>query len=360
MPYTKELEAIKKAGQLRVRQDFSHLFDLGSNDYLGLAQDKEVLAQTIDFIRSYHTHGSKASQVVNGYSEIFIKTQEFFRTHYNFADALIFGSGFLANLALLGELPRRKDVIFVDEQYHASGIMATKLTKARVEFFPHNDMHFLRKKLCTTKAKRIFIAVEGVYSMQGDTLDPQVFSIADEFQAFLIVDEAHSAGVMGKNLSGIFEHFNITPQENHIKLSTFGKAYGSYGACVFASSNIINFLQTRAKSLIYTTAPSVFDIAYAYNSVQKIVKNKDEFYANISHAQSLAKEILGVHTPSLIAILPTKNIETLEKIHNCIKKNKIFVGAIRPPTLMKPSFRIILRNNSLKNCLQKVIFCYNT
>ncbi|WP_164966945.1 aminotransferase class I/II-fold pyridoxal phosphate-dependent enzyme, partial [Aliarcobacter trophiarum] len=160
-------------------------------------------------------------------------------------------------------LTRKNDLLFIDESYHASGMLATRvLNKQQVIIFKHNDYEDLKEKFETNPTKgRKIIAIEGVYSMEGDLAPKEIFDFANEKEALLIVDEAHSSGVLGDNLLGIFDYYKIKPQVNHIKMGTLGKSYGSYGAYILASKTIIDFLLNRAKAIIYTTAPSLFDMA---------------------------------------------------------------------------------------------------
>jgi 8-amino-7-oxononanoate synthase len=233
-------------------------------------------------------------------------------------------------------------MLFMDEEYHASGVMATEALSDRVIFFNHNDVDDLRQKLENNPAKRQIIAVEGVYSMAGDLCKKEIFTLADEKQALMIVDEAHSAGVLGLNLLGIFEYYNITINERHIKMGTLGKAYGSYGAYILASSHIVSFLVNRAKPIIYSTAPSVFDTALAYVNMKHIRKNAEKYRKKIQERQIMVRKVSGVQCDSLIFPMEMPSNERTQFMQKGLMAQGYLIGAIRQPTVKKPIMRVIL------------------
>ncbi|HHB94636.1 MAG TPA: pyridoxal phosphate-dependent aminotransferase family protein, partial [Campylobacterales bacterium] len=196
--YQTELNALKKANRFRQRQIFDEeLIDFASNDYLGLANNKKQFKKAVKMVSQYDIHAPKASMLVNGYHEIhegFERTLSFLN---GFEKGLVVGSGFLANMALIESLVRKKDKLFIDEEYHASGMMATGLLGDRVVKFRHNSANDLEEKLKLHTVGRKIIAVEGVYSMSGELCSRDIFELADKYNAILIVDEAHSSGVIG-------------------------------------------------------------------------------------------------------------------------------------------------------------------
>ena len=335
-----------------------NLIDFASNDYLGFAGDKKIFKKAAKRVLDFSVLAPKASLLVNGYHPIHKEFEEYLCKINGFEAALVAGSGFLANIALIEALPRGKDILFMDEEYHASGIMASKLTNAKVVFFKHNDPDDLRCKIKSESKRakaRFIIAVEGIYSMSGDLLDCEIFGIADEFKALLIVDEAHSSGVVGENLQGVFDLFGIIPKKNHIKLGTLGKAMGSYGAYILASKEVIDFLQNRAKSIIYATAPSVFDIAKAYEAFLKLEKRKDIFKKKITIRQKLLYKHLNIETKGLIVQVPMESSgKALEAKKRFLAKG-FLIGAIRPPTVQKPILRIIPRIDIKKDTLRRFL-----
>ena len=353
--YKNELNALKKSGRFRQRKIWSHnLIDFASNDYLGLANDKKQLKKALKLVSHYDTHAPKASMLVNGYHEIHERFETTLAKLNGFEEGLIVGSGFLANMALIEALVRKKDMLFIDEDYHASGMMATGLLENRVIKFKHNDPNDLEKKLKLHDGGRKIIAVEGVYSMSGALCEKNIFHLADKYDALLIVDEAHSSGVIGKKLLGIFEHYNIKPQENHIKMGTLGKAYGSYGAYILANKEIVSFLVNRGKPIIYSTAPSVIDTALALVNIERVAKKHENYYERLQKRYGIIKKHLAVDIQSLILpiSMPT-NSSTIELQKKLIEKG-FLIGAIRQPTVEKPILRVIPRIGSSKNSLEQL------
>ncbi|WP_434481308.1 aminotransferase class I/II-fold pyridoxal phosphate-dependent enzyme [Sulfurovum zhangzhouensis] len=341
--YENEIEALKRAGRFRERKLYDDtLKDLASNDYLGLATKKKHLKKAMKLLDDYATISPKASMLVNGYHPIHRIFEMELAEANNFEEGLVVGSGFLANMALIESLVRKGDMLFMDEEYHASGVLASQLLGKRVVKFKHNDIEDLKEKLEAYPGKRQIIAIEGVYSMGGDLAKKEIFDLAEEKQALMIVDEAHSAGVLGWKLQGIFEHYGIPITERHIKMGTLGKAYGSYGAYILASKEIISFLENRAKSVIYSTAPSVIDTALALVNFRYIRKKAEKIKEEIKERQEIVKQEYGINLQSLILPIAVKSNEQALFLQKGLMAQGYLVGAIRPPTVAQPILRVIL------------------
>jgi 8-amino-7-oxononanoate synthase len=271
-------------------------------------------------------------------------------------NAILVGSGFLANIALIESMVRKGDVLFIDEHYHASGILATKLVQGEVIVFEHNNYLDLEDKIKTTKIKgRILIAIEGVYSMSGDIAPKEFVKIVNKHNGILIVDEAHSSGVIGDNLLGWFDYWNIKPKSNHIKMGTLGKAYGSYGAYILASNQIISYLENRAKPIIYSTAPSLFDIALANEGLKYIIKHKKKLKNKIKQYQKIVHQTLGLKPKSLIVPIIIDDNKKVLDIQKELLTQGFVVGAIRQPTVKKAIIRLILKLDVKKKVINKVL-----
>ncbi len=354
--YSKKIEAIKKSNRHRTRKIFSNnLIDLASNDYLGLSQNKKLFKKAYKRVLKEQYHSPKASMLVNGYNAIHKDFEETLCKVNNFETGVVVGSGFLANISIIESLVRRDNILFIDEDYHASGILASKLVQGKTIFFKHNDPVDLKEKikLVTTNTK-FLIAIEGIYSMHGDIAHKEIFNIADEHNALLIVDEAHSSGVIGENLLGIFDYYNIKPKENHIKMGTLGKAYGSYGAYILAKNEIIDFLINRAKPIIYSTAPSLFDTALGLESLKFILKNKKELIEKIKNNQQIINNILNIKSKSLIVPITIGNNRKVMQIQENLKNEGFLIGAIRQPTVKSAIIRLIAKIDIHPKKLQKI------
>jgi len=357
--YSKELQALKRANRFREIELFkSSVIDLASNDYLGLASRKKSLKKAYRLVKRYDSFAPKASLLVNGYHPIHKKFEQKIAKANGFESGLIVGSGFLANVALIEALVRKGDELFLDSEYHASGMLASKLVDS-VTIFEHNNPKDLEKKLRASKAKRKIIAIEGVYSMSGDLANRDIFNLASSSNTLLIVDEAHSSGTIGKNLLGIFDYYNLEIKPNYIKMGTLGKAYGSYGAYILSSKEIKSFLINRGKPIIYSTAPSVFDTALALVNLKYILKNKDRLYKKIQKRKKLIKDILQIETNSLIVPIEQASNKKTKELQKELLNKGYLVGAIRQPTVEKPIIRLIPRLGVRTKELKKVLKWFN-
>lgn len=344
MFYEKELAALKRSGRYRERKLFDeNIIDLASNDYLGLAENKSLMDEAYTRVSSFSSHASKASMLVNGYHPIHADFERALCEANGFEDGVVLGSGFNANIALIESLLRKGDELFMDEKYHASGVLATKLIDAKVTYFKHNDAVELEGLLKGSLAKRKVIAVEGIYSMDADLLDVDIIHLANKYEAILILDEAHSSGIIGKNLMGILDHYELPVKENYIKMGTLGKAYGSFGAYILASAHIIEYLINRAKPIIYATAPSLFDTALGHASLNYIRENCGTLGAQIKRHQEIVYERLGIRAEGLIVPVVIADNRKVMQIQAELMQENYLVGAIRQPTVDAAIIRLIAR-----------------
>ena len=357
--YENEIKALKKSGRYRTIEvlDYS-LKDFASNDYLGLSHNKELHSETCKELDKLEVHSTKASLLVNGYHQIHKDFKDALCLANGFEDGIILGSGFSANIALVEALVRKGDTLFMDELYHASGVLASSLESVNVVFFKHNDMDELKELLELSSAKRKIVAVEGIYSMDGDLCSREVFEICDKQDALLIVDEAHSSGVVGDKLMGVFDYYGIEIKANYIKMGTLGKAYGSFGAYILASSHIVDYLINRAKPIIYATSLSLYDTLLAHNSLKYILKNADVLKSEISKRKEIVKEFFGIEIDGLIVAIPIGDNKRVIEIKNSFKDSGYAIGGIRQPTVASAILRVITRlgesSDELKRVCQKI------
>ena len=344
-PYSNELKALKRSGRYRERLVVDdNLIDMASNDYLGLAHNQELHQKAFDILNEYSYHAPKSSMLVNGYHLLHQKFERALCEANGFEAGIVMGSGFNANVGLIESLVRKGDVLLMDEQFHASGVMATRMCEGEVVFFPHNDVIALEKELLRTKGKRVIVAVEGIYSMSGSVLPSEIIELAIEHNCVFIIDEAHSSGVIGKNLMGILDYYDITPTSNMIKMGTLGKAYGSFGAYVLCSKHIEEYLINRAKNVIYATAPSLYDTVLAHQALLFIRQNSQALNNAIVCRQKIVREILGLKLAGLIVPIEIgDNLKVMKGQQHLRDELGVSVGAIRQPTVNKAILRLILR-----------------
>lgn len=344
MFYEKELAALKRSGRYRERRIFDdNVIDMASNDYLGLAHNREILDAAVSELQALESHASKASMLVNGYSRVHRDFEQALCEANGFEAGVILGSGFNANIAMIETLVRKGDALFMDEKYHASGVLASKLIDGELHYFAHNSVEALERLLKSSTAKRKIVAVEGIYSMDGDLVPKEIIELADRYEALLILDEAHSSGVIGEHLMGILDHYSIAVKPNHIKMGTLGKAYGSFGAYILASEHIVDFLINRAKPIIYATAPSLFDTLLGHHALRYIQANAKDMRAQIQARQAVVKAVLGIEVGGLIVPIEVNDNRKVISIQKALLQEGLLVGAIRQPTVPSAIIRFIAR-----------------
>lgn len=234
----------KEEGSFRELNFIGDKVDFYSNDYLGLAK----IATSSDFHELYSGTGSR---LISGSNKITEKVELKLAHHFKSETALIFNSGYDANLGFFSCVPQKGDTVIYDEFIHASIRDGLRLSNARSFSFDHNNPEDLEKKLRNSEGI-VYVAIEGLYSMNGDMAPVRpIFDLCVRYGAFLIIDEAHSAGVFGKDGTGVADAFGIQP---FAKVVTFGKAFGSHGGSILGSRDLINFLINFSRPFIYSTA----------------------------------------------------------------------------------------------------------
>lgn len=344
-PYDSELKALRRSGRYRERHlRDDTLIDAASNDYLGLAHHKELHRKACETLSCYSEHAPKSSMLVNGYHPIHAAFENALCEANGFEAGIVMGSGFNANIGLIEALVRKGDVLLMDEEYHASGIAGARMCEGEVIFFPHNDTALFKEALEHARGKRVIVAVEGIYSMGGDLVAREIIELSIEHEAILILDEAHSSGVIGNHLMGILDYYEITPTPLIVKMGTLGKAYGSFGAYVLSSSHISEYLLNRAKNVIYATAPSLYDTALAHHALEHIQTHAQELCEQIALRQKIVYETLGIECAGLIVPIEIGDNREVIRLQEQLKNEMGFhVGAIRQPTVKKAILRLIAR-----------------
>lgn len=230
--------------------------DFFSNDYLGLARSQELSLAIAQAHRDLAAgNGSTGSRLLSGNDAFTEEVEARLSKIFNSEACLIFNSGYAANLAVLSAVPQKGDTILYDTLSHASLKDGARLSLATRHSFRHNDLLDLEHKLRSAKGK-IFIVVESVYSMDGDTCPiAEIIVLAEKYHAFIVLDEAHSTGVMGAQGAGYAVTKGLQNKID-IRIYTFGKGMGVHGACVAGSASLIQFLINFSRPFIYTTAPS--------------------------------------------------------------------------------------------------------
>lgn len=321
------------------------LLNFSSNDYLGLANHPSLIDRAKKALSQFG-FGAGASHLVCGHSDLHRELEQRLAAFTGRDRALLFPSGFAANLAIQQVLLAKGDAVFHDRLNHASLLDGAQLSGARLLRFSHNDMEHLQQRLNSSSAAGKLIAVDAVYSMDGD-LAPlnQLAEIAQEEGALLLADDAHGFGVLGENGAGSAEHWNLDQNALPVLMGTLGKAMGSYGAFVAGSESLIEGLIQFARPYIYTTAlpPSVAAASLAaLDVVQNTQERRQKLTELIQYFRDRSRELGLPLMPSPTAIQPVLlgDAGLALSVAEALREQGIFLAAIRPPTVPPKSARL--------------------
>lgn len=338
--FQEKLEKRQEEGTLRVLKQKSEGIDFFSNDYLGLARNKDfqnILLQNVSK-NPQLLSGSTGSRLISGNSSIVIETEDFIAKKHQYQACLLFSSGYNANLALFSTLPTRHDTIIVDEQIHRSVHDACKMSHAKKLKFKHNDVEDLEKVLKKQKGN-CYIAIESLYSMDGDISPIQeIAEIAEKFNAHLIVDEAHAFGIFGY---GLVDQFDL--QEKVLAtVITYGKALGTHGAAILTNDIIKNYLVNFASPFIYTTSAHDFlwmsiKLGYDFLNVKGELSSKLQENIKIFRQQNLASPS-SENSPIQAILIPDNH--QLRTLKDVLMEKGFLTYAVFSPTVKEGTERL--------------------
>jgi len=327
------------------------LINFSNNDYLGLSQDISIKKAIINGIKKYG-NGGTSSNLVSGHTEVHQNIEGITKNNIGFESSILFSSGYLANLGLITTISDKDSFIYADKLNHASLNDACILSRAKFFRYPHNDMELLERLLKKNKTKKKkLIVTDGVFSMDGDLADiPKLVQLAQKYDAYLYIDDAHGYGVLGKNGQGILEYFENTgpmkkiPRDRIIYTITLSKAVGVSGALVNACKNIINLVINKSRTYIYTTAEQPALIMGVERSFEIIKKNhslRERLNKSINlFRKNINKKNLLTNSITPIQPLIIESAEKTIKISEKLNSYGFHVPAIRPPTVPNKSSRL--------------------
>lgn len=326
------------------------LINFCSNDYLGLSKHPLLKKRGAEFMERFGC-GSTGSRLICGTFDCFDRVEKKLAQLKEAESALIFNSGYQANVSILPAFTDRKSLILSDWLSHSSIIQGALLSRCQVERFRHNDMEDLRRLLKESHSKgfsRIFIVTESVFSVDGDKSDiDALVELAEEFNAFLIVDEAHATGVLGPRGMGL-----ACGKKVDLTISTFGKALGSFGSCVTCKGKIRDYLINCCSGFIYTTAlppPVLGFIDAALDLIPMMEQERRQLHQKADLVRRALNKLgwnTGASDTQIIPVLVGKEQETMA-LSSYLGKNGIFALAIRPPTVEEGKSRIRLSISAL-------------
>lgn len=309
-----------------------------SNDYLGLANDPRLVEAMCRGARQWGA-GSGASHLVSGHLRPHAEIEQRLAEFVGFPAALLFTTGYMANLAVLPALAGRNDAIFADRLNHASLIDAALLARAEHHRYPHNDVAALDRQLAESPARRKLIVTDAVFSMDGDLAPlPELLDVAERHDAWLMVDDAHGFGVLGPQGRGSLAHYGLPADPRLLLMGTLGKAAGVSGAFVAAHPVVVDWLTQRARTHIFTTAaPPALSVALgdALELIAQADDRRAHLDALILRLRTRCAKLPWTLLPSQTAIQPLvvgDNHQTL-RLAAGLRQRGIWVPAIRPPTV---------------------------
>lgn len=305
------------------------LVNFCSNDYLGLSSGKITPKQL-----------QSSSRLVSGNDESFLRLEKKLATHKSKESALIFPTGYMANIGAIPALVDNPSTIFSDELNHASIIEACRLSNAKVIVYRHNDVEDLRKKISKTKGRK-FIITEGIFSMDGDYANlNEISEIAQKTDSIIIMDDAHGDFTVGKDGKGTPNHFGVKNVDVYV--SSLSKGLGSFGGYVTSTGPVIDLCINKARSFIYTSALPSFLVELSLSRLkQDRKKSQQKLEQNVLQVSSGLKQI-GYDIKSKTHIIPIiiGNEKKTMEFGKFMYKNGIFAQPIRYPTVPKNSARL--------------------
>jgi len=364
-----ELNQRKAAGLLRHRRllqsaqgvhiqvDGREVLSFCSNDYLGLAHHPAIITA---IKQAAHTAGvgSGASHLITGHHQLHHDLELALAAFVGLPRALLFSSGYMANMGAVTALVDRGDAVFADKLNHASLNDAALLSRANFKRYAHNDMAALEKLLAACKAKRKLVLVDAVFSMDGDIAPvPELLALCEKYDAWLMLDDAHGFGVLGQEGRGVLQHFGLH-SPRIIYMATLGKAAGVSGAFVAGDVTMIEFLIQNSRSYIYTTAhPPLLaaGVLASLRIIEQEQQRREHLQALIAALRAGLKQNSWRLAESTTAIQPLiigSNQEALSVSERLLERG-ILVPAIRPPTVPKGTARLRI-SLSAANTLQDV------
>lgn len=352
----------RSAGLYRTLKSENTLIDLCSNDYLGFARSTILRDNINNELNSLPLllNGSTGSRLLSGNLDYIEKLESDIATYHNAEAGLIFNSGYDANLGLFSSLPQRGDTIITDELIHASIIDGARLSHANRYTFKHNDLNGLEDKLKQAKGN-CYVVIESVYSMDGDTPPiVKILALTEQYNAALIVDEAHAIGLYKKGLVcelGLDDRI-------FARVVTFGKALGCHGAIVLGSGALRNYLINFARAFIYTTAASIHQIA-SVKTAYELLKTADETIAALKNNVSLFQRgikdcpYILLKSDSAIRCLVLNSNELARKTAAHLQNAGLDVRAILSPTVPAGTERLRICLHSF-NTVDEINLLTNT
>ncbi|GMA62797.1 8-amino-7-oxononanoate synthase [Alicyclobacillus fastidiosus] len=362
----RRLRSMSSASGPRVQVDGRSLVMCASNNYLGLVDDERMRAAAVDAIARYGT-GASGSRLITGTTELHLQLESALAELKHTEAALVFNTGYMANLAALSCLVGTEDVIFSDELNHASIIDGCRQSKASVVVYRHNDMDDLRRKLEDTPVSgERLIVTDGVFSMGGDLANlPAIADLADSYGACVMVDDAHATGVLGEHGGGTADYYGIPAERIAVQVGTLSKAIGAEGGFIAGARVLIDYLVNCARPFVFSTALSPPVLAAALRAIEIIQTEGGRRHRLHALTKQLRRGLVseGFEVPPGEApIIPVILGDPLQTLKFCrrLEAGGVFATAIRHPTVPSGTSRIrltLMATHSDEDLDQIIVAC---
>lgn len=351
------------------------LIDFSSNDYLGLSKSEAVFNETHEYLvrNKIIQNGATGSRLLSGNHKLYQETEKFIANFHRSESALIFNSGYDANVGFFSSVPQKGDLILYDELCHASIRDGIQLSNAKAYKFAHNDFEDLERLILRNENSTTYIVTESVFSMDGDTPNlEELARLSEKYNCYLIIDEAHALGVFGDSeTSGAGGLVEMLGLQNKIfaRIMTFGKGLGCHGAAVLGSEELKNYLVNFARSFIYTTGlspHSVATILIAYQFLEKDNNNIKGLKDNIIHFNQelnlLGLKQMFVRSKSSIQSAIVPGNDKVKSIAAQLQEKGFDVKAILSPTVPEGQerLRFCLHSYNSKQQIEEVLALFST
>ena len=366
--YKRILEELKSHSHFRNLKNFEKkdekyiyykgkkLLNLSSNNYLNIADNQAITQEFLDNVGNRYSFGSASARLLTGTLPVYQELEELLSSLYGKESALLYNSGYHANVGISSALNQKGDVVFSDKLNHASIIDGMRLSDGKFFRFPHNDMHALEKLLERERKNfnNAFIITESVFSMDGDIEDlKKIVELKKKYNCIMIIDEAHAFGVFGEKGLGVAEELGIIDDVD-LLVGTFGKAVGSMGAFVTGSKTMIDFLINKSRSFIFSTALPPINIAFSKWIIETQISKTAQKRKNMLN---LAKKF-GSQS-HIIPVVIGENKDTVD-LCEVLFHNGYFTLPIRPPTVpvgtsrLRLSLTADIREEELQTLKEKI------
>lgn len=339
---------VESCQEPRIRMDGRELVLFCTNNYLGLANHPALKRAAIDAVAAYG-NSTAASALISGYMTPHAELEDRMARFLGTEAAIVFPTGYTANLGVIPALIDRDDIVFSDRLNHRSIIDGCRLSRARIAVYDHSDIAHLESLLKTaTTYRRRLIVTDGVFSMDGDIAPlPELVSLAERYRAILMVDDAHATGALGPHGRGTFDHFGLSPDAIDIHMTSGSKALGASGGFICGSEELIDLIRNRSAAYIYTTAmppDACAATTAALDLIQRDASSRHRLWQNTKRIRARLQAMGFDLAPSQTQIMPLHigDAQKTVAISEYLYARGIYLYGVRPPTVPEGQSRLRL------------------